>query len=144
MTSPDRAPITVNLRSSRLSSASGALGAQWGVAPDLSLGFNTCFTVKRWHASPAISAIVTVAVRFTFPVVQIAGDPLSLSVGKVTHPAHRNREQHRIGAVGGPSPFRYCVVHSWSSRSSVLGMPAIHALPLSTASRTSSEESVQS
>jgi D-erythrulose 1-phosphate 3-epimerase len=45
---PRRDAITDDLRSSRLISTSVALGAQWGVAPNLSLGFNTCFAVKRW------------------------------------------------------------------------------------------------
>jgi D-erythrulose 1-phosphate 3-epimerase len=39
-------------------SASVALGAQWGVAPDLSLGINTCFAVKRWPEPERWMAVV--------------------------------------------------------------------------------------
>jgi sugar phosphate isomerase/epimerase len=34
------------------------VGAQWGVAPDLTLGFNTCFAVKRWPEPERWMAVV--------------------------------------------------------------------------------------
>jgi hypothetical protein len=54
----------------------------------------------------------------------------------------RDRVEHRERRR--PNPLSYCVLHSWSSRSSVLVMAASHAWPLSTAWRTLSGESVQS
>ncbi len=55
-----------------------------------------------------------------------------------------DRAEHPIGTVRRLCPIPYCVVQSWSSRSRVSVMPASQALPLSTASRTFSGESVQS
>ena len=46
------------LTASVLCLCAGALGAQWGVAPDLSLGFNTCFAVKRWPEPERWMAVV--------------------------------------------------------------------------------------
>lgn len=96
----------------------------------------------RYHGQPfawELTALPLHTVEHASQIPQLSQQPNRVHSAVRTP---RNPKGH--GAESSSPAFPICVVQRWSSRSSVLAMPASHALPLFTTLRTLSGESVQS